>query len=81
MEGAERAGSGRNLRGATVAWNLLQSRELGVPWSEGRQDRQYTKEGVIRQVFVYPLMRDWRRALAEPAFPPAQGRSLPNTRW
>jgi hypothetical protein len=27
---------------------------------------------VIRQVFVYPLLRDWRRALVAPISPPAQ---------
>jgi DNA-binding phage protein len=44
----------------------------GQTTGRGRQDRQYTRAGVIRQVFVYPLLRDWRRALVAPISPPAQ---------
>lgn len=45
---------------------------LGQTTGRGRQDRQYAKAGVIRQVFVYSLLRDWRRALVAPISPPAQ---------
>ena len=50
---------------------------LGQTTGRGRQDRQYTKAGVIRQVFVYPLVRDWRRALVEPMSPSAQEQEPP----
>ena len=29
----------------------------------GRQDRRYDQEGVVRHVFVYPLVRDVKHAL------------------
>jgi DNA-binding phage protein len=45
---------------------------LGQTTGQGRQDRQYARTGVIRQIFVYPLLRDWRRALMAPISPPAQ---------
>ena len=36
---------------------------LGQTTGQGRQDRQYAKGGTVREVFAYPLVRDWRRAL------------------
>jgi len=44
---------------------------LGQTTGRGRQDRQYAEAGTVRQVFAYPLVRDWRRALVAPA--PEQG--------
>ena len=45
---------------------------LGETTGDGRQDRQYAKEGTVRRVFVYPLGRDWRQALVAPATPPPE---------
>ena len=36
---------------------------LGQTTGQGRQDRQYARGGAVREVFVYPLARDWRQAL------------------
>ncbi len=36
---------------------------LGQTTGQGRQDRQYAQGGTVREVFVYPLVRDWRQAL------------------
>ena len=39
---------------------------LGQTTGAGRQDRRYAEVGTVRQVFIYPLVRDWRRALTAP---------------
>jgi hypothetical protein len=44
---------------------------LGRTTGEGRQDRQYAEGGTVREVFVYPLQRDWRPALVAETLPPA----------
>ena len=36
---------------------------VGQTTGRGRQDRQYDQEGTVREVFVYPLERNWRQAL------------------
>ena len=36
---------------------------LGQTTGQGRQDRQYARGGTVREVFVHPLVRDWRQAL------------------
>jgi len=38
---------------------------VGCTTGRGRQDRQYEKEGTAREVFVYPLMANWRAALVQ----------------
>lgn len=38
---------------------------VGRTTGRGRQDRQYEKEGTAREVFVYPLVANWRAALVE----------------
>jgi transposase len=40
---------------------------LGQTTGRGRQDRNYDQAGTIREVFVYPLVRNWRRALVAQA--------------
>jgi len=40
---------------------------VGQTTGQGRQDRNYEKAGVVREVFVYPLRQDWRQALTEEA--------------
>lgn len=42
-------------------------REIGQTAGRGRQDRGHTVEGRSKRIFVHPLVRDWRRALAGPA--------------
>ncbi len=42
---------------------------LGETAGTGRQDRRYQAGGTVRQVFVYPLVRSWRRALVAEASP------------
>ena len=37
---------------------------LGRTTGQGRQDRRYEQGGTVREVFVYPLVRDPRQALA-----------------
>jgi len=37
---------------------------LGQTTGQGRQDRRYEQGGTVREVFVHPLVRDVRRALA-----------------
>lgn len=36
---------------------------LGQTAGTGRQDRMYQEEATVREVFVYPLQRDWRQLL------------------
>ena len=36
---------------------------LGQTAGTGRQDRNYDDEAIIRHVFAYPLLREWRQAL------------------
>jgi transposase len=36
---------------------------LGQTTGRGRQDRRYAEGGTVREIFVYPLVRDWRQAL------------------
>ena len=43
---------------------------LGQTTGQGRQDRQYAAGGTVREVFVYPLQRDWRQALVAETPPP-----------
>lgn len=43
---------------------------LGQTRGTGRQDRRYGEVGTVRQVFAYPLVRDWRGALTAPLIPP-----------
>jgi hypothetical protein len=38
---------------------------VGRTTGRGRQDRRYEKEGTEREVFLYPLMANWRAALVE----------------
>ena len=38
---------------------------VGRTTGRGRQDRQYEKAGTVREVFVCPLVRNWRAALVE----------------
>ena len=45
---------------------------LGQTTGQGRQDRQYAQDGTIREVFVYPLARDWRKALVAEGMLPEQ---------
>ena len=40
---------------------------LGQTTGQGRQDRRYAAGGTVREVFVYPLVRDWRTALVAEA--------------
>ena len=42
---------------------------LGQTTGQGRQDRRYAQGGTVREVFVYPLVRGWRRALVAEAPP------------
>ncbi len=43
--------------------------QVGQTTGRGRLDRRYDQEGTVRQVFVYPLERNWRQSLMaeEPA--------------
>ena len=36
---------------------------LGQTAGTGRQDRNYDEEATLREVFVYPLQKDWKQAL------------------
>ena len=46
---------------------------LGQTTGRGRQDRQYAAGGTVRDVFVYPLVRDWQQALvAESSIPASE---------
>ena len=36
---------------------------LGQTTGHGRQDRRYAEGGTVREVFAYPLVRNWRQAL------------------
>jgi hypothetical protein len=36
---------------------------VGQTTGRGRQDRRYDQKGTVRQVFVYPLKRNWRQVL------------------
>ncbi len=49
---------------------------LGQTTGQGRQDRQYAAGGTVREVFVYPLVRNWQQALTEDAV----GRAAPHPR-
>lgn len=40
---------------------------LGRTTGQGRQDRRYEQGGTVREVFVRPLVRDWRQALVAEA--------------
>ena len=40
---------------------------VGQTSGRGRQDRRYAEGGTVREVFVYPLVRDWREALVAEA--------------
>ncbi len=51
---------------------------LGQTTGQGRQDRRYADGGTVREVFVYPLERNWRAALvAEAAGSAASGAGAP----
>ncbi len=45
---------------------------LGQTTGQGRQDRRYAEGGLVREVFAYPLVRDWRQALVAEGVAPAQ---------
>ena len=46
---------------------------LGQTTGRGRQDRQYAAGGTVREVFVYPLVRNWQQALvAESSIPASE---------
>jgi hypothetical protein len=45
-------------------------RLLGETAGRGRQDRRHARAETVKQVWVYPLVRDWRRRLLTPAEPP-----------
>ena len=55
---------------------------VGRTTGRGRQDRQYEKEGTAREVFVYPLVRNFRAALVEdsPAVAGKQAAGEPHVR-
>jgi hypothetical protein len=44
---------------------------LGQTTGRGRQDRQYAAGGTVREVFAYPLVRNWRQALVAESSAPA----------
>jgi transposase len=46
---------------------------LGQTTGSGRQDRRYDEGGTVREVFVHPLVREWRRALVAEDPPQAEG--------
>jgi hypothetical protein len=47
---------------------------LGQTTGQGRQDRRYAQGGTVREVFTYPLVRNWRQVLvAEESAPAQQG--------
>jgi len=48
---------------------------LGQTAGTGRQDRKYQDETTVREVFVYPLQRDWREALTDRKPTQSQGPS------
>jgi hypothetical protein len=48
---------------------------LGQTADTGRQDRKYEDEATVREVFVYPLQRDWREALTADNAAQSQGPS------
>jgi hypothetical protein len=48
---------------------------LGQTAGTGRQDRKYEDEATVREVFVYPLQRDWREALTADNAAQSQGPS------
>jgi len=61
---------------------------LGETTGRGRQDRKYEEGGTVRQLLLYPLVRDWRQALVAEQAPvplspsqtdrkPAQGGGVP----
>lgn len=39
---------------------------LGATVGRGRQDRQHAKAETVKQIWVYPLVRDWRQRLLVP---------------
>ena len=45
---------------------------LGQTTGLGRQDRRYAQGGTVREVFVYPLVRNWRQALVAEETSPGQ---------
>lgn len=54
---------------------------VGRTTGRGRQDRQYEKGGTAREVFLYPLVANWRAALVEerPAVAGKQAAPQPRT--
>jgi hypothetical protein len=48
---------------------------LGQTAGISRQDRKYQEETTVREVFVYPLQRDWREALTDGKPTQSQGPS------
>lgn len=48
---------------------------LGQTAGTGRQDRKYEDEATVREVFVYPLQRNWREALTADNAAQSQGPS------
>jgi len=50
---------------------------LGQTTGRGRQDRRYEAGGTVREVFVYPLARNWREALVAESPAPAAARQTP----
>lgn len=45
---------------------------LGETVGRGRQDRRHTRSEAVKQIWVYPLVGDWRRRLLRPATPPPE---------
>lgn len=45
---------------------------LGETAGRGRQDRRHAQAETVKQVWVYPLVRDWRRRLLRPVAPPPE---------
>ncbi len=46
---------------------------LGQTAGTGRQDRNYQGEATVREVFVYPLQKDWRQVLTAESTSHSQG--------